>query len=188
MLCAARWEKVWHFRVALGFLANKNKSQHKRSWMSAKQHMQRDHVAFRWRDRWRSRTQTTTNIGEHSWCEWLLTGKNDAHSGIGTDSMQTSYFRLTVGRNQTVYSSTVTCRSEQLRSEGNRVRLHDDDDVVLRHTLPVFTGLGRCPIVSWDFVGAVSIFGPDALPVIHQWPLPGLEPATSRVRVAAHNH
>ena len=27
----------------------------------------------------------------------------------------------------------------------------DDDDVVLHHTLPVFTGLGRCPIVSWDF-------------------------------------
>ena len=26
-----------------------------------------------------------------------------------------------------------------------------DDDVVLRHTLPVFTGLGRCPIVNWDF-------------------------------------
>ena len=43
-----------------------------------------------------------------------------------------------------------------------------DDDVVLRHTLPVFTGLGRCPIVSWDFAGAVSIFGLDALPVIHQ--------------------
>ena len=43
-----------------------------------------------------------------------------------------------------------------------------DDDVVLRHTLPVFTGLGRCPIVSWDFAGAVSIFGPDALPVVHQ--------------------
>ena len=42
------------------------------------------------------------------------------------------------------------------------------DDVVLRHTLPVFTGLGWCPIVSWDFVGAVSIFGPDALPVVHQ--------------------
>ena len=42
------------------------------------------------------------------------------------------------------------------------------DDVVLRHTFPVFTGLGRCPIVSWDFVGAVSIFGPDALPVVHQ--------------------
>ena len=36
-------------------------------------------------------------------------------------------------------------------------------DVVLRHT-----GLGRCPIVSWDFAGAVSIFGPDALPVVHQ--------------------
>ena len=47
-------------------------------------------------------------------------------------------------------------------------RLTHYDDVVLRHTLPVFTGLGRCPIVSWDFAGAVSIFGPDALPVIHQ--------------------
>ena len=43
-----------------------------------------------------------------------------------------------------------------------------NDDVVLRHTLPVFTGLGRCPIVNWDFAGAVSIFGPDALPVVHQ--------------------
>ena len=64
----------------------------------------------------------------------------------------------------------------------------DDDDVVLRHTLPVSAGLGRCPIANWDFAGAVSIFGPDALPVVHQWLLPGLEPATSRVRVAAHNH
>ena len=44
----------------------------------------------------------------------------------------------------------------------------DDDDVVLRHTLPVFTRLGRCPIVNWDFAGAVSILGPDALPVVHQ--------------------
>ena len=35
-------------------------------------------------------------------------------------------------------------------------------------TLPIFMGLGRCPIVSWDFAGAVSIFGPDALPVVHQ--------------------
>ena len=42
------------------------------------------------------------------------------------------------------------------------------DDVVLRHTLPVFTGLGRCPIVSWDFPGAVSILRMDALPVVHQ--------------------
>ena len=52
-----------------------------------------------------------------------------------------------------------------------------DDDVVLRYTLPVFTGLGWCLIVSWDFAGAVSIFGPDALPDF----LPGLQPATSRV-------
>ena len=43
-----------------------------------------------------------------------------------------------------------------------------DDDVVLCHTLPVFTGLRRCPIVSWDFAGAVSIFGLDALPVVYQ--------------------
>ena len=64
----------------------------------------------------------------------------------------------------------------------------DDDDVVLRHTLPVFTGLGRFPIVNWDFAGALSTFGPDALPVVHQWLLPGLEPATSRMRVTAHNH
>ena len=32
------------------------------------------------------------------------------------------------------------------------------DDVVLHHTLPIFMGLGQCPIVSWDFAGAVSIF------------------------------
>ena len=38
------------------------------------------------------------------------------------------------------------------------------DDVVLRHTLPVFTGLGRCPIVSWDFAGAVSIL--DQMPFL----------------------
>ena len=51
--------------------------------------------------------------------------------------------------------------------------------VVLRHTFPILTGLGRCPIVSSDFAGAVSIFGPDTLPVVHQWLLPGLEPAAS---------
>ena len=33
---------------------------------------------------------------------------------------------------------------------------------------PIFTGLGWCLIVSWDFAGAVSIYGPDALPVVHQ--------------------
>ena len=53
------------------------------------------------------------------------------------------------------------------------------DYVVLHHTLPVFTGLGQCPIVNWDFSGAVSIFGLDALPIVHQRPLPGLEPTTS---------
>ena len=42
-----------------------------------------------------------------------------------------------------------------------------EDDVVLRHTLPIFMGLGQCPIVNWVFAGAVSIFGPDALPVVH---------------------
>ena len=41
-------------------------------------------------------------------------------------------------------------------------------DEVLCHTLSIFTGLRWCPIVNWDFVGAVSIFGPDALPVIQQ--------------------
>ena len=34
----------------------------------------------------------------------------------------------------------------------------DDDDVVLCHTLPVFTGLGWCPIVNWDFARAVRFF------------------------------
>ena len=42
------------------------------------------------------------------------------------------------------------------------------DDVVLCHTLPIFMGLRWRLIFNWDFAGAVSIFGPDALPVIHQ--------------------
>ena len=40
----------------------------------------------------------------------------------------------------------------------SKTKNDDDDDVVLRHILPVFTGLGRCPIVSWDFAVTVSIF------------------------------
>ena len=48
------------------------------------------------------------------------------------------------------------------------LQAHGDNDVVLHHTFPIFTRLGQCPIVSWDFAGAVSIFGPDALTVIHQ--------------------
>ena len=61
----------------------------------------------------------------------------------------------------------MTQYTQQLRFKCTDPKM-DDDDVVLRHTLPIFTGLGRCPIVNWDFAGAVSIFGPDALPVVHQ--------------------
>ena len=43
-----------------------------------------------------------------------------------------------------------------------------DNDVVLCHTLPIFMGLGWCPIVSWDFAGAVSIFGLDAMQYLLQ--------------------
>ena len=39
-----------------------------------------------------------------------------------------------------------------LAVEAGVVRLTIYDDVISRHTLPVFTGLGRCPIVSWDFL------------------------------------
>ena len=56
----------------------------------------------------------------------------------------------------------------------------------ITHT--IFMRLGQCPIISLDFAGAMSIFGPDILPVIHQWLLPGLEPVTSQVGVAAHNY
>ena len=44
--------------------------------------------------------------------------------------------------------------------EDEKVLKTDDDNVVLRHTLPVFTGLGRCPIVNWDFEdrGAASVW------------------------------
>ena len=41
---------------------------------------------------------------------------------------------------------------------GRRMNLLWHCDVVLRHTLPVFTGLERRPIVSWDFAETVSIF------------------------------
>ena len=63
--------------------------------------------------------------------------------------------------------SSFICRCKGELYETRQVNgLHID--VVLRHTLPIFTGLGRYPIISWDFAGAVSIFGPDALPVVHQ--------------------
>ena len=51
--------------------------------------------------------------------------------------------------------------------------------MVLYHTLPIFTGLGQCPIVSWDFAGAVSIFGLDDFSFIHQQLSSRLEPVTS---------
>ena len=35
-------------------------------------------------------------------------------------------------------------------------------------TYSIFTGLGQCLIINWDFAGTVSIFGPDTLPVTHQ--------------------
>ena len=54
---------------------------------------------------------------------------------------------------------TVVDKSEAIQS---------DNDVVLHHTLPVFMRLGWCLIDNWDFAGSVSIFGLDALPVIHQ--------------------
>ena len=38
----------------------------------------------------------------------------------------------------------------------------------MSHTLPIFTGLGQCPIVSWDFAGAVSIFELAAKPNFEQ--------------------
>ena len=50
----------------------------------------------------------------------------------------------------------------------NKYLIIYDDDMVLHHTLPVFMGLGWYPIISWDFAGAVSIFGLDTLPVIDQ--------------------
>ena len=63
------------------------------------------------------------------------------------------------------WKNVQTVEGKRNRQLNNKLKR---DDVVLRHTLPVFTGLGRCPIVNWDFAGAVSIFGPDALPVVHQ--------------------
>ena len=35
--------------------------------------------------------------------------------------------------------------------ESKGLKMNMQDDVVLHHTLPVFMGLGWCPIVSWDF-------------------------------------
>ena len=50
------------------------------------------------------------------------------------------------------------------------------DDVVLCCTLPVFTGLGWCPIVNWDFAGAVSILDwmPFLMPTLLLYPGLGL--------------
>ena len=64
--------------------------------------------------------------------------------------------------------SSFICRCKGELCETRQVNSLHIDDVVLHHTLPIFMGLGWCPIVSWDFAGAVSNFGPDALPVIHQ--------------------
>ena len=50
----------------------------------------------------------------------------------------------------------------------NKAIQYNDDDVVLHHTFPIFMRLEWCPIVSWDFARAVSIFGLNALPVVHQ--------------------
>ena len=69
---------------------------------------------------------------------------------------------------EAVRAKSAARRYEDKQCDTGTKRRTDDDDVVLRHTLPVFTGLGRCPIVRWDFAGTVSIFGPDALPVVHQ--------------------
>ena len=59
----------------------------------------------------------------------------------------------------TSYQSVHTKLSKRFRKTlGILIQNFVHTDVVLHHTLPVFTGLGRCPIVSWDFAGAVSIF------------------------------
>ena len=50
-------------------------------------------------------------------------------------------------------------------------------DVVLCHTLPIFTGLGQCPIVNWDFAGAVSIFWTGC---------PSCHPPMTSTRIGAH--
>ena len=69
--------------------------------------------------------------------------------------------------------SRETCIIKHSPMEKDFLKMHvitghlDDDDVVLCHTLPIFMGLGQCPIVNQDFAGSVRIFGLDALPVIH---------------------
>ena len=57
-------------------------------------------------------------------------------------------------------------------------------DVVLRHTLPVFIGLGRCPIVNWDFDGAVSIFWTGCPSSVCQTSLPVLSEACTTTQAA----
>ena len=87
-------------------------------------------------------------------------------------ALEPSPFHLTSWIQQTL--TFLLCKTPQaspdlpLRVPIFQVPKRHIDDMVLYHTLPVFTGLGWCPIVSWDFTGAVSIFGPDTLPVIHQ--------------------
>ena len=71
-------------------------------------------------------------------------------------------------------------RQNRLRWFGHVERRDDVDDVVLRHTLPVFTGLGRCPIVNWDFCWSSEHFWTGCPSCRPSMTLPGLEPATSR--------
>ena len=53
------------------------------------------------------------------------------------------------------------CAEREALVDYNGVRiggLRLTDDVVLHHTLPVFTGLEWCPIVSWDFCWSSEYF------------------------------
>ena len=42
------------------------------------------------------------------------------------------------------------------RQKEKKKKKEEDVDVVLHHNVPIFTGLGWCLIVNWDFAGAVD--------------------------------
>ena len=62
----------------------------------------------------------------------------------------------------------------------------DDDDVVLRHTLPVFTGLGRCPIEQTILHSDINFCG---CKIIYRFYRPNvINLRTNMIRAAANVH
>ena len=69
--------------------------------------------------------------------------------------------------------SNLVCLSQWNIAENLKILLSTVNQVMMMMSFYIIThsplSWARAVlIVSWDFAGAVSIFGPDALPVVHQ--------------------